>query len=66
MATVTLTQEELDSLTSVKVVGAVSSDQIAAISRQLYSLTEWIKFLDQVRTSGGGGITPPPPPPKWP
>jgi hypothetical protein len=56
--------EELASLTAVKVVGAVTSDQMAAISRQLYSLTEWVNFLESVR--GGGAGTPPPPPPKWP
>ena len=59
-----LTPEELASLTSMKVVGAVSSDQMAAISRQLYSLTEWVKFAESIRTGGAG--TPPPPPPKWP
>jgi hypothetical protein len=66
MANVTIAQEELDALTSVKVVGAVSSDQIAAMSRQLASLTQWVKFLDDVRTGAGGGTVPPPPPPKWP
>ena len=62
---ITLTPEELASLTSVTVYGAVSSDQMAAIGRQLYSLTEWVKFLDAARL-GGPATTPPPPPPKWP
>ena len=63
--------EEVASLTNVKVYGVVSSDQIAAMSRQLYFLTEWATFLDsidwdQVARTGGGATTPPPKPPPWP
>ena len=63
--------EEVASLTNVKVYGVVSSDQIAAMSRQLYFLTEWATFLDsidwsQVPRQGGPATVPPPPPPKWP
>jgi hypothetical protein len=50
--------------TTLKVYGVVSSDQMAAISQQLYSLTEWVKFFEAIRTGGAGA--PPPPPPKWP
>ena len=63
--------EEAATLTAVKVVGSVSSEQMAAISRQLYFLTEWATFLNsvdwsQVPRAGGGATVPPPPPPKWP
>jgi hypothetical protein len=63
--------EEVASLTNVKVYGVVSSDQIAAMSRQLYFLTEWATFLDSIDWSkvprlGGPATIPPPPPPKWP
>lgn len=63
--------EEVASLTNVKVYGVVSSDQIAAMSRQLYFLTLWAEFLDSIDWSkvpqtGGGATTPPPKPPPWP
>ncbi len=39
---------EIASLTAVKVIGAVSSDEIAKMSQQLYYLTQWANFLDTI------------------
>jgi hypothetical protein len=53
----------------------VNNQQLAAISAQLWHLTQWGLFLDGVDWNkiamkpvpgGGPAGTPPPPPPKWP
>jgi hypothetical protein len=56
----------------MQVTGLVSSQQMAAISRQLWYLTNWVQYLNSFDWSqvpqkpGGPAGAPPPPPPKWP
>ena len=62
---------EIASLTAVKVYGVVSSDEIAKMSQQLYYLTKWAEFLDEVDWSTVTFKPPhatvqPPKPPPWP
>ena len=66
-----ITQAQLDAQTAIKVTGSVSSEDMAAVSRQLYALTEWAAYLNQFDLTGlpqpGGPATnKPPPPPPWP
>jgi hypothetical protein len=62
---------EVASLTAVKVVGAVSSDDIARMSQQLYYLTKWAEYLalvdwSQVKFLPGPATPTPTKPPPWP
>lgn len=65
---------EVEAMDWMRVTGLVNSRQMAALSRQIYHLTNWAIFLSKVDWSkivmkpgnGGGSETPPPRPPKWP
>ena len=66
---------EADARAWAQVLGLVDSRQVAALSAQLWHLTEWANFLAGVDwskvpmkppTGGGPAGVPPPPPPKWP
>lgn len=67
-----ITQAQLDAMTGIKVVGEVSSQDMALVGEQLYFLREWAVFLAQfdwttVKTLGVGPATATPPkPPSWP
>jgi hypothetical protein len=66
-----ITQAQLDAMKGIKVVGEVSSADMAALGEQLYFIREWIAFLDtidwtQVPAKGGPTTATPPKPPAWP
>jgi hypothetical protein len=66
--------QQIDAEDWAKFYGLTNDRQLAALSLQVWHLTQWVQYLNLFdlsglppNPSGGGGAgAPPPPPPKWP